>query len=390
MVLENDFPPDVRVEKEAISLIGEGHEVAIASISLTEKPFLSVHKEISVYKKKISKFIYKSSAVALQFPFYFNFWYNYLSEVRNAFYFDVIHVHDLPLAAVGYKVKKKWGTKLVLDLHENYPALVEASPYSKKFPGKLLISLERWRTYETEQLHHADQIITVVDEMADRIRNLGVQDEKISIVPNLPALEKLQDVHEDVEKEYLTLFYSGGINYHRGLQVIIKALPGLVEKRQNIRLWVVGEGSYRNNLKDLAEKLDVSNYIVFWGWKPHDEMFSLLARADIALIPHLRSEQTDNSSPNKLFDYMYYQKPILASDCRSVVRILNETGCGIAYKDTSSSAFTDACNRLIDNPDRKMMGEAGRKAVTQKYNWSYSERALQAIYRTISGAVKTE
>lgn len=385
MLLENDFPPDTRVEKEAISLLEGGHEVAIASICFTDKPFVSGYRDISIYKKRISRFVYKSSAVALQFPFYFNFWIRYIREVRKDFPFDVIHIHDLPLAAVGSRMKKKMGVKMVLDLHENYPALVAASPYSTHLPGKILISVKRWRKYEKAQLHFADQVVAVVEEMADRVTALGAPAEKVNIVPNLPSLEELHFVKEKGDENYMTLFYSGGINYHRGLQVILRALPGLVRKRDNIRLWIVGNGSYLGQLKDLARDLGVSDYIVFWGWKPHPEMFALLAKSDLALIPHLRSEQTDNSSPNKLFDYMYYEKPILASDCRSVSRILHEANCGRTYRDSDPDHFTEVCNAIIDHPDRKKMGEEGRKAVLEKYNWSRSAKALLALYKKLYG-----
>jgi len=63
--------------------------------------------------------------------------------------------------------------------------------------------------------------------------------------------------------------------------------------------------------------------------------------ADVAIIPHLKSEQTDNSSPNKLYEYMYLMKPIVASNCNSVKRIVEEGQSGIIYQHESPRDLAD-------------------------------------------------
>ncbi len=73
MILENDFPPDDRVEKEALSLIHAGHEVHIACLSRTRKLFIEDYKSIIIYKYEINQLLYKLSAALIVLPFYFIF-----------------------------------------------------------------------------------------------------------------------------------------------------------------------------------------------------------------------------------------------------------------------------------------------------------------------------
>ena len=97
-----------------------------------------------IHRKKITPFIYKSSVGCLKFPFYFNFWRKYISGLFEKENFDVIHIHDLPLSRIGVEMKKKFNARLVIDLHENWPALIKTAAHTQTFLGKLLSSNRQW------------------------------------------------------------------------------------------------------------------------------------------------------------------------------------------------------------------------------------------------------
>ena len=98
--------------------------------------------------------------------------------------FDTLHVHDLPLAKVGYEAKCTYGVRFVLDLHENWPVLLQLSKHTNTFLGKLLSSNAQWVRYEKEMCGLADKIIVVVDEAKGRVSGLGINPEKIEVVSN--------------------------------------------------------------------------------------------------------------------------------------------------------------------------------------------------------------
>ncbi len=381
MVLEHEYPEDERITKEIRTLQQNGHSISLACITNKKLATYEVYKDIEIYRNLISKLRAKTSVGALKFPFYFNYWVGFLKNILNKKKFDLIHIHDLPLAKVGYSLSRKYNMKFVLDLHENWPVLLDLSPHTKSFLGKILSSQKQWLIYEKKYASLADGLIVVADEMKQRLFKNGVTNERIAVVPNtsnLDIFEKNKNILPD--SKYITLYYAGGITLHRGLDIVIKGLSGM-NLPDNFRFWIIGKGRNEPFLKKLTEELNLEGKVIFWGWKSHEMVLELLFKSDIAVIPHLRNEHTDNTSPNKIFHYMSAKKPVLSSNCKYLENIINETGAGLVYSDLNSNEFADKLEQLFTDKNlRARLGENGLKAVKRKYNWEKTSKPLLKLY----------
>jgi glycosyltransferase involved in cell wall biosynthesis len=385
MVLEWEFPPDVRVENEMLALTEAGHEVHLACSTRKEKLREDSHGKAIIHRKKISTFVYKSSVGCLKFPFYFSFWKKFVYKLFEKEKFDVIHIHDLPLSIIGTEIKNLYGIPLVIDLHENWPALIRTAVHTQTFAGRLLSSHKQWIDYERKMLLKADNIITIVKESKERIISLGVDKDKICLVSNTINPQNIPALSVNKKEESFTIFYGGAINKHRGLQIVFKAISKLTDKNIPVNLWIAGEGSYKKELEKLSKTLKINPYLRFFGYKPFDEMLKLLAVCDVAIIPHLRTENNDASSPNKLYQYMYLEKPVISSDCISLKRIVNETGAGYVYQNDSPDELALLIEKLVN--DRWLIentGKKGKKAVLEKYNWNNDKTRLIDLYRHLA------
>ncbi|MFN8242157.1 MAG: glycosyltransferase family 4 protein [Bacteroidales bacterium] len=383
MLLENNFRNDPRVNKEILSLHKGGHVIILAAISMDGEQSVEEKPWGKLYIKPISRLVWKSSVGALRFPMYFNFWRNYLAHICKTEIPDCIHVNDLPLARVGMEFSNKHSAPLVIDLHENWPSLVEISKHTNTIVGRLLSPVSLWRKYEKESTSGANAVITVVGEMKERISKLGVDKDKIIVLQNTPYSTTVADTRTIEMRTVFTIIYAGGITYHRGLDVVIRGLKILPEDLP-LRLLIVGDGSYTGALKQLSAELEIEKKIEFTGRLPRAEVDRLLANCDLALIPHIRSEQSDNSSPNKLFEYMAAGIPVLSSDCISVKRVIEETGCGLTYRADSPDDFAKIVESLVAN--KKLLEEYssnGRKAVSTRFNWEEGEKELLALYSSL-------
>jgi len=385
MVLESDFPPDVRVENEIIALSEAGHEVHLACSTRKSRQGKDTFGKAIIHRKKISTFIYKSSVGCLKFPFYFNFWREFISGLFQTEKFDVIHIHDLPLSIIGVEIKKKFKTRLVIDLHENWPALIKTAAHTQTFLGRLLSSNSQWINYEKRMLPEADKVITIIEEARDRIINLGIDPLKVSMVSNTINFENLSINPKTRNDDSFVIFYGGAINRHRGLQVVLNAMKILLSKNIDVRLWIVGDGSFRKSLEQQSEQLGIGSNVRFHGQKPFNELLNILADADVAIIPHVRTDNNDASSPNKLYQYMYLDKPIISSDCTSLKRIINETKTGFIYSNDSAEDLASLIEKLKNNKSliTEMKGN-GAKAVKEKYNWNIDRQRLVDVYRQLS------
>lgn len=381
MVLDHEFPADIRVEKEIRTLIEAGHQVDLACYTREGRKDFEKKKGVTIHRRHISKFRLKTSVGALKFPFYFDFWRFFLSDLLKANSYDAIHIHDLPLAKVGYVLSGKFQIKFVLDLHENWPVLLDLSPHTKSFLGRLLSSNRQWLRYEKEYATKADGLIVVANEMKKRLLSKGVVNNNIHIVPNTSELDTFNGIKEcRPDDNFFTLFYSGGINKHRGIEIVISGLAQM-QLPDNFRFWIVGSGRNEPFVKKMVSELKLDKYVKFWGWKSQKEVFDLLLKSDVAIIPHLKNEHSDNTSPNKIFHYMLAKKPIIASDCDYIVNIINETKCGIIYRNNSSEDFSQKLNYLLENPQKYFdWGECGYKSIQSSYNWDNTARQLVELY----------
>jgi len=382
MVLESDFPPDTRVENEISALTAAGHELHIACCSHHKQFEVPGNLTYTIHKTFISPFVYKASVGALKSGIYFNFWRRFLKSLCRTQSFDAIHIHDLPLAKVGYEVSKREGIRFTLDLHENWPALLNISTHTNSLMGRILSSGRQWARYEKWSVTHADHVVVVVDEAKERIARLGVNPAKINVVSNTINPDHFDFPPQTRDENYLTLVYGGGVNFHRGLQTVIEALQTIPEKIPQIRVWIIGPGSYLDNLRKLATDLGVDKYVEFFGWMSLTELLKHVSQADIALIPHIKSPHTDSTIPHKLFQYMFAGIPILASDCAPLERIIEETETGICFKNQDAASLAENLFKLVsDNSFREQIPKNGKRWVFEKYNWEVDAASLTDIYK---------
>jgi glycosyltransferase involved in cell wall biosynthesis len=383
MVLDNEFPPDLRVENELEALTQAGHSVHIACYTRENRLPEETLNGVVIHRKYIPKLVYKSSVGALRYPMYFNFWRNYLSNLFTNHNFDAIHIHDLPLAKVGKELAKRYHLKFVLDLHENWPGLLEVSEHTKSLLGRFLSKQKQWKKYELKYCSEADNIIVVVDEAKKRLEDKGIKGNKIKVVSNTLNLNHFKLPDEKPDQNFITALYAGGINQHRGLQYVIQGIKYLKGLSKPFRLWILGKGIYQEKLIEIAKSEGVSDRVVFFGWKPYEEMQKYFGKSDICLIPHLKNAHTDSTIPHKLFQYIYAKKPVIASNCSPIERIIKETKSGFSYKHDDPSDFSKKVQLLIDelnNPNLIDLNYA-KQLVNKKYNWKVDSKTLVSIYK---------
>jgi glycosyltransferase involved in cell wall biosynthesis len=219
---------------------------------------------------------------------------------------------------------------------------------------------------------------------------MGVSGENISVVANYvnSKIFLTPNINPQITQKFKNNFvvlYSGGFDLHRGLETLIKALPLVINRIPEIKLVLVGDGRNMNDLKELASKLKVSKFVSFEGWQPIDLFPSYISASHVDVIPHLKTVHTDNTIPHKLFHYMIFGKAVLVSDCDPLKRIVDETNTGMVFKSNNEKELASSLQYLYDHPnDVSQMGENGKTAVAEKYNWDSTAQNLIKLYSNIA------
>lgn len=401
MVLGGAYPGDVRVKKEARALLGAGHKIYLLSLGTRGMQAFEDVNGVKVIRIFPPKRFFKRAWRSLWSSIFFDdpFWRKTLEQIIKQYKIEITHCHDLPMVKITTSVARKFNIPAIADLHENFPEGIRAWR-KEKISSK--IWLYNWLTFpfpigiykkfEKSVLQHADRIITVIDEAkAHYVNDCQIPSERITIAMNTEDLEEFDNLKIDeslVEKykDDFILTYIGGFGPHRGIETAIKSMPKIIEEIPQAKLFLVGGGpeGYEELLKMSCRGLKVENNIVFTGWVNFELVPSYIALSDVCLVPHNASGHTNTTIPHKLFQFMAMKKPVVVTDCKPLKRIVDECNCGIVVPSRDYNEMAKAVIHLYKNKEfKERLGENGRRAVIEKYNWSNEGKKLIELYKKI-------
>ena len=370
------YPWDIRMEKIIKVLVDDGHEVHLVCKGKEGLPAFEDEGGLKIHRIRSTP-IPGLSAVSrlLSAPLPVNpYWYAKALGAFRRGRVERLIVRDLPLALLAGILGKRLHIPVFFDMAENYPAALVA--YNKRIYKPFLMG-NGWlpRQYEKLSLRYMEHVFVVAGEQVERLANAGLDRNRISIVMNTPDVEYYEDCvrqqrNTPSEPGHLNLLYIGKVDAHRGVALLVKAMPRIGERRPAAILHIVGDGLEKKALEKLATELGVADRIIFHGWVNFDKVPGFISRSTVCFIPHLRSEHTETTVPNKIFDYMAFAKPVVVSDCAPLARIVSETQCGRVFRSGDAEDLAKEVLILLEDPNREAIGANGSKAVVERFHWS--------------------
>jgi glycosyltransferase involved in cell wall biosynthesis len=389
-IWDAEYPWDVRVEKITRELTAAGHEVHLVARNRDNRPAEEQLTDCRVHRLVPLPWLGQRLNAASMFPAFFNpRWLRGIIRVARDTRADVLMVRDLPLAPTAIWAGRHLGLPVVFDMAENYPAMIrsmwETGCYSltDRFVRNptIVAQVERWC------LSRVDHILVVVEESRDRLLQMGVAPDKVTIVSNTPPVSRLDSIApagaDDVTtgSASLDVAYLGLLEEPRGVATLIRAVALAREARVPVRLSLLGDGRERQRFEGLAEALGLGHDVVrFHGFVPYAQAVRRLEMAHVGAIPHRADESWNTTIPNKLFDYMAAGVSVLASDSPPVARVVRETGCGEIFRSGDPEDAARAISRLADAERRRCFAAAGRAAIRERYHWGHDAARLRHVF----------
>jgi glycosyltransferase involved in cell wall biosynthesis len=325
---------------------------------------------------------------ALQFPAFFSpRWALHLAQTVRRVRPNVIIARDVPLAPTAVWTGRAFGIPVVLDMAENYAALIEdVWSVGRQRPWDVLVRNPRLvAAAESYAVHRVEHVVVVVEENADRVAALGVPRDKITVVSNTPPKARIVGCGAVAQRgpdDPLEIVFLGILEIPRGLNEAIDAVKLLRDWGVRARLTIVGTGRDAALFQRRTNEIGLNeDGVIFTGYIPrHEDALNLVASADVGIVPSHATGQWQTSIPNKLFDYMAAGLAVVTSDTFPCARIVRETGAGEVFHAGDAAHLAAALRRLADPSVRRAAGDAGRRAVLNWYNW---ERDSAILCRTI-------
>ncbi|WP_307069609.1 glycosyltransferase family 4 protein [Alkalibacillus filiformis] len=350
---------DIRITvKECTTLVNAGYDVHLIAPNTRVKEFngVTIHGLFNNYNgrlnriKKFTKQIYQK-AVELDA--------------------DVYHFHDPELIPVGLKLKRK-GKNVIYDIHEDVPRQIMSKSWIPKPLRKSVSSV--FERYENNSAKKFDALIVATPFIKKRFYNVN---ENSVNVNNYPILSEMHIDHSETFKKR-QIAYIGGISKARGSITMAKAI-----NNTSAKLVLAGSFLTKTEENEFYNHITANN-IKHLGFIDREEIKNTLSESLAGLVILEPKENYLDSLPIKMFEYMSASIPVIASNFPLWKNIIEKNNCGICVNPLNEDEIAEAIQWIIDNPkEAKKMGENGRLAVENYFNWEQESIKLIGTYKDI-------
>lgn len=368
VIMISSHYPDTRLEKEAEVLVKSGYAVTLV---VWDRGRIYSHAEAKRYRVKRMRLSVPLSSIKV--AFYLPIWWLFVIFQLFAEKWDAVHAADFDTfvpALIIAKIKRK---RIIYDIFDFYADMI-GFPILPKMSRKFIAKIDRF-------LMKFANIIIIPDE--SRREQIGKSITKHAvIIVNSPNEDILDETVVEKEKnKKFAIFFGGGVTKSRYIDKVCLAVKDLYD----VELIIMGPcpQDYDKKLQEISR--NIKNVKLFLKWAPYKEIIRQTINADLLFALYDSNNPNQKySSPNKLFEAMMCGKPILVSDGTSMTDIVREHNCGIVVDHRDVTEIRDAIIKLKDNPQLcKQLGENGRKAYEEEYNWAIMEKRLINTYKKI-------
>ena len=350
-----DLVTDQRVHKVCSSLHENGYEVLLIGRKYANS-------------LPLEKRNYQCKRMGLWFNRGFLFYANYNIKLFFLLYFkkcNILLANDLDTLLANFLASKLKRVELVYDSHEYFTEVPELinRPRIKAF----------WERLEGILLPKLKNCYTVTQRIA-MIYN-EKYNSNFQVVRNFPQSFIL---NKGIEKEGI-IIYQGAINIGRGLEELIDAMEFVA----NGQLWIVGEGDIMGELSAKVDEKKLNDKVRFWGRKNIEQLRELTNKAKVGIsIEKKEGLNYTYALPNKVFDYIHSNVPVLYSDLEEVKQTLNGYEVGeelIAYE---PKVLAEQLNKMLTSSKYDLWVNECKRA-SKELNWKQEEKFLLSIFDSL-------
>jgi len=160
------------------------------------------------------------------------------------------------------------------------------------------------------------------------------------------------------------------LDFHKGIDTVIRALPAIRAAFPSARYAVAGIGSRRGALEALVSELDLGDAVRLLDFVPDDDLPSLYNAADLFLLASRRYDLLVEGFGIAIVEASASGLPVIASRSGGIPEAVREGETGFLVDPDDPAAVAATAIRLLgDDGLRRRMGAAGRAAVETYYNW---------------------
>ncbi len=361
----NDLATDQRVNRSCLTLIESGYEVLLVgrelknSLPLSPRPY-SMHRMKLLF----------TTGVPFYVEFQIRLFFLLLFKKTNLYFSN-----DLDTLLPNYILSKLKGIPLIYDSHEYFTGVPELMEH----PFKRSV----WKRVEKMIIPKLKYMFTVNDSIANLyLAEFGIP---VRVIRNLPIRKELpikatrESLNLPTDKSII-LLQGAGININRGAEEALESMKLL----EDCLLLIIGSGDALESLKQLTQKLNLTDRVKFIPKLPFDELMQYTMQADIGLsIDKDTNINYRYSLPNKLFDYIQAEVPVLASNLVEVQKIVQQYNVGVCIESHIPEEIAGKIKFMLADKERLRIWKANAAKAKETLCWQNEKTNLSTVLLTI-------
>tara|TARA_Y100000766_G_scaffold284807_1_gene304747 strand:+ start:12193 stop:14472 length:2280 start_codon:yes stop_codon:yes gene_type:complete len=299
-------------------------------------------------------------------------------------------------AASGYKGYELASMAKVLSDHFSIPWIYEVRSFHEHtWTNDVFYANNSWHTKqrilkENSLMMGANHVVTISQSMKEALIDRGVPDEKITIIPNAVDVDKFlpKSKSKKLARELgvgnkNVLGYISNISKREGHEILIKALPLILEKYPNTMILIVGDGPEKGNLQELASDLGIRNEVIFTGKVDHSKIQDYYRMIDLFVVPRKRDYASDLVTPLKPYEAMALEIPLIVSDRKALIEIIGEDR-GYSFKTENVEDLSRVVSNCLENlSECKRRAKKARIWLSENRTWGLNAETYCQLYKKI-------
>jgi len=363
----------------SMRLANKGHEVIAYATDALDDKYRVKSSPNPTYISGVKTYYFKNLSNYLSYKYHLplplGMPFRIKEEVKN---FDIIHLHGYRhvLNIVVHYYAKKYRIPYVLQSHGSLPKIDEKQKLKNLYD----------RVWGHKLLKDASKVIALTETEAEQYKKMGVDENKIEIVPNGINLDEYKKLPEKgiFRKKYSInindndkiILYVGRLHKSKGIDLLVRTFSDISKESDDVKLVLVGpDDGYKAELMNLLQRLEISEKTIFTGFVSNEEKMAALINADVFVTPSF------SGFPVTFLEAMFFGLPIITTDKGDKLDwIHNKVGFVAEYdKDQLRNAMLGILN---DEVLKRKFGEEGKRLVKERFNWDNIVKKVEEIYKS--------
>ena len=366
MVAYAFYESDSRIMMYSNALVKRGDQVDVISLRKKGGSKREVIEGVTVYRiqersrneKSRFSYLYRLIKFLILSGIFFS-----IKNFQNKY--DIIHVHSVPdFEVFAIFFAKLTGGKIILDIHDIVPEF-----YASKFKTNTESLLFRSLVWvEKASVAFSDHVIIANDLWKQKLVCRSVKEEKCTAILNYPDNSIFYARPRKREDNRFIIVYPGSLNWHQGVDIVIKAINLIKEQIPEVELHIYGEGGEQKKLIDLVNKLELKGRVIFNKTIPRKEIVNVMANADLGVVPKRASLFGNEAFSTKILEFMALGVPVVVSSTKIDRYYFSDTLVNFFESDNERD-LAKCLLLLIRNPKRREFLVINGFNYIKKNNW---------------------